>query len=198
MAGKPSVFSPRPLYDDLGNGAHEKWEDQLLHKIEAILDMDRNSIEKLSSFNLGEVNLLNYILSSSNVTPGYTDRTLSDWTSNKTPFESWILDENQLYSSINHVPTWISDDVRKIDLNPPKPILFPSEIKLRQKILKQKVLFTCAEDDVFVPMQGYLNSLKKFYIEDCTTIEILKGGHHAIFLEQGHQVLNKWIEDVGY
>ena len=182
-------------YTWLGKGPSGLWERALSNQLQALFRMDKESIEHESSEQLGEVNLLNYILSSTNVTPGHTDRTLARWTTEQIPFEPWMLDENEIYLQIGQDGSWHGDYVNELDKVTPAPTQFPSISKLRTKIADQQLLFTCAENDVFVPQEAYLDSLHKFLVLGHTDVRELPGGHHAIFLEDGYQMFLDWARN---
>lgn len=83
-----------------------------------------------------------------------------------------------------------------LDSNPPPATIFPTVTDLKKAIAQQHILFTAADNDAFVPAEGYLKSIEKFCVPGHTDIKRLPGGHHAIFLEKGYEVFNQWSQNL--
>ncbi len=184
------------LYSLLGKGVSGQWQSALVEHCDQMITQNREAMEKDMRENLGGVNLLNYILSSANFTPGYTDRTMAKMTSEKIPFEPWMIDENWMLNQTGADGTWKEAFVDTMDQEPPPPTPFASIEELRASIAKNQVLFTAAHNDAFVPADSYLRAIQKFLVEGHTQVETLPGGHAAIFLEEGLKALNAWAKRI--
>lgn len=185
------------LFSFLGKGVKGVWEKAFVAHAEKLLTQTRAQLEKTNRDNFGEVNLLNYVLSSANFSPGETDRTLAALTSARIPYEPWMIDENWVAMQAGGGVAWREDFVAAMDRRPPPPTPFPSVEELRAAIALNSVLFTPADNDAFVPADSYLRSLAKFEVKGRTTIKRLPGGHNAIFLEEGHRALRDWAASLG-
>lgn len=183
------------LYTWLGNGVSGVWEKDFVLQLDKISNQTREEIENNPYFKLGEVNLLNYILSSANFTPGYTDRTLAQLSSVKIPFEPWMLDENKILMLAGQDGSWREQFVDRMDKNPPPQTFFQSVEELRKAIAENQILFTPADNDAYVPADTYEKGVAKFRVEGHTEVRRLPGGHHAIFLEKGHEVFLEWSKN---
>ncbi|MCR4295894.1 MAG: alpha/beta hydrolase [Elusimicrobia bacterium] len=185
------------LFSFLGKGVRGVWEKGFVAHAEKLLTQTRAELEKTNRDNFGEVNLLNYILSSANFSPGETDRTLAALTSARVPYEPWMIDENWVAMQAGGGVAWREAFVTAMDRRPPPPTPFPSVEELRAAIALNSVLFTPADNDAFVPADSYLRSLAKFEVEGRTRIKRLPGGHNAIFLEEGHRAFREWAASLG-
>lgn len=185
------------LFSFLGKGVKGAWEKAFIAHAEKLLTQTRAELEKTNRENFGEVNLLNYVLSSANFSPGRTDRTLAALTSARIPYEPWMIDENWVAMQAGGGVAWREDFVTAMDRRPPPPTPFPSVEELREAIALNAVLFTPADNDAFVPAESYLRSLSKFEVEGRTTIKRLPGGHNAIFLEEGLRAIREWAAALG-
>lgn len=185
------------LFSFLGKGVRGVWEKAFVAHAEKLLTQPRAELEKTNRDNFGEVNLLNYVLSSANFSPGQTDRTLAALTSTRVPYEPWMIDENWVAMQAGGGVPWREAFVTAMDRRPPPPTPFPSVEDLRAAIARNSVLFTPADNDAFVPADSYLRSLAKFEVEGRTKIERLPGGHNAIFLEEGRRAFRDWAASLG-
>lgn len=185
------------LFSFLGKGVRGVWEKAFVAHAEKLLTQPRAELEKTNRENFGEVNLLNYVLSSANFSPGQTDRTLAALTSSRIPYEPWMIDENWVAMQAGGGVPWREAFVTAMDRRPPPPTPFPSVEELREAIALNSVLFTPADNDAFVPADSYLRSLAKFEVEGRTRIKRLPGGHNAIFLEEGHRAFLEWAASLG-
>lgn len=180
------------LFGMLGKGVKGVWEKAFVAHLDKMLGQTRAEIEKDAKDNFGEVNLLNYVLSSCNFTPGETDRTIAARTSAEIPYEPWMIDENWVTMQAGGGVAWREAFVTAMDRRPPPRTPFESVEDLRAAIALNSVLFTPADNDAFVPAESYLRSLAKFEVEGHTRIKRLPGGHNAIFLEEGHRAFREW------
>ncbi|MEQ1919729.1 MAG: alpha/beta fold hydrolase, partial [Elusimicrobiota bacterium] len=180
------------LFAFLGKGVKGAWEKGFVAQLEKMLTQTREEIIKNNKDNFGEVNLLNYILSSSNFSPGETDRTIAVRTSELVPYEPWMIDENWVAMQAGGGVAWREAFVTGMDKNPPPPTPFASVENLRAAIALNQALFTPADNDAFVPAEIYVESIAKFEVKGHTRIQRLPGGHNAIFLEQGYPAFLEW------
>lgn len=184
------------LWEYLGKGA--AWEDELEGIIDGYLQTnDKTAIE--SEFGQGiqqTVNLLNYVLSSSALTPGYTDRTFTEETSKQVPFENWMLDENWTLNQIGNDGTWREEFICAVDLNPPMPTKFPSIAKIRTALAKTNSLFTFGTTDAFLPKDLQLNKARQLHVSGHTEFEVFSGGHGAAFSKDGAKTVKRWTTKI--
>ena len=180
------------LFGFLGKGVRGAWEKGFVAHLEKLLGQTRAEIEKSNRDNFGEVNLLNYVLSSSNFTPGQTDRTIAARTSDEIPYEPWMIDENWVTRQAGGGIAWREAFVAGMDRRPPPGTPFASVEDLRAAIALNRVLFTPADNDAFVPAESYVDAIAKFEVPGRTSIQRLPGGHNAIFLEEGHRAFLEW------
>jgi pimeloyl-ACP methyl ester carboxylesterase len=182
------------LYGILGKGIAGAWEKAFIERLDKMLTQSHDELKK-ELHDTGGVNLLNYILSSSNFTPGYTDRTMARKVSATIPFEPWMIDENLTF--LNPMDEeWKERLVRRIDAAPPEPTPMPPVADLRASIAEEHVLFTAADNDAFVPDDIFKKSIAKYQVEGHTEIRTLPGGHNAIFLEDGYRAFCDWAQSI--
>ena len=184
------------LWSNLGSGV--AWEIELEKKIDSLIAIDdRAAIE--AEFGRGiqaSVNLLNYVLSSSSLTPGYTDRSMTAETSRQILFDPWMLDENWTLNQIGNDGTWREQFVGSVDRNPPPPINFPPVEEIRRAFLRNQALFTFGASDAFLPQDLQFNRAKKFDVPGHTEFRSLSGGHGAAFSEEGVSVVVDWANRI--
>jgi pimeloyl-ACP methyl ester carboxylesterase len=188
--GLPS-YGIHSLYGILGRGMDGLWQKAFIDRLNAMLLQNINEVKKELK-DAGGFSLLNYILSSSNFTPGETDRTLAIKVSKMVPFEDWMIDENVMYLSPMAEPG-VELLVNQIDQDPPHPTAMPTLETLRHQIGQNQLLFTAAENDAFVPKEIYKKAIQPYLVEGHTELQTLPGGHNAIFLENGHLAIINWI-----
>lgn len=183
------------LFVLLGKDVPGVWEPGVVARLDKILSQTREQI--LADVEAGQEapNLLNYILSSVNFSPNHTDRTMAVLTSKQIPFESWMIDENIMLMQTGQDGSWRQDIIQKFDEAPAKPTEFPSLEALREAIGKNQVLFTAADNDAFVPAEGYRRVVERFLVPGHTELRTLPGGHSAIFLEKGYEAFCEWARD---
>ena len=180
------------LFGFLGKGVKGVWEKAFVAHLEKIPAQTRETIVKNNKDDFGEVNLLNYILSSANFTPGETDRTIAVRTSQLVPYEPWMIDENWVAMQAGGGIAWREAFVTAMDRRPPPVTPFASVEDIRAAIALNSVLFTPADNDAFVPAESYVRAIAKFEVDGHTRIKRLPGGHNAIFLEKGHPAFLEW------
>jgi pimeloyl-ACP methyl ester carboxylesterase len=193
LAVDPSLF--HGLFALLGKDVPGVWEPAFVARLDKILAQSREQI--LADVEAGQEapNLLNYILSSVNFSPGYTDRTLAALSSREIPFESWMIDENIMLMQTGQDGSWRQELIQRFDANPAAPTPFPSLEALREAIGNNQLLFTAADNDAFVPAEGYRRVVERFLVPGHTEMRTLPGGHSAIFLEKGYEAFVEWAKD---
>jgi len=186
----PSLF--HGLFVLLGKDVPGVWEPGVVARLDRILSQSREQI--LADVEAGQEapNLLNYILSSVNFSPGYTDRTLAALSSREIPFESWMIDENIMLMQTGQDGSWRQELINRFDAAPATPTPFPTLEALREAIAENQLLFTAADNDAFVPADVYQHAVKPFLVSGHTEIRTLPGGHSAIFLEKGYEAFVEW------
>jgi pimeloyl-ACP methyl ester carboxylesterase len=184
------------LYMWLGKSEAGTWEQKLIDHLDKILKMEKPALETEFKDSVGVGNVLNYILSSANFTPGETDRSLAEFTSQKIPFEPWMLDENWTLLQIGKGNPHTERVISEMDKKPPRPTSFLKIDKLKTEIAKHQLLFVSADNDAFVPAESFIRSYQKFQVARHTHTAHLPGGHHAIFLEEGHRKIIEWSKTI--
>ena len=189
----PSLF--HGLFVLLGKDVPGVWEPGVVARLDKILAQSRE--ELLADIEAGQEapNLLNYILSSVNFSPGFTDRTLAAQSSRAIPFEPWMIDENVMLMQTGQDGTWRQELINRFDAAPPPGTPLPTLETLREAIGKTQVLFTAADNDAFVPADVYEKAVEKFLVPGHTEMRTLPGGHSAIFLEKGYEAFIEWSRD---
>ncbi|HRI63849.1 MAG TPA: alpha/beta fold hydrolase [Polyangium sp.] len=190
---EPSLF--HGLFVLLGKDVPGVWERGVVARLDKILAQSRE--ELLADIEAGQEapNLLNYILSSVNFSPGYTDRTLAAQSSRAIPFEPWMIDENVMLMQTGQDGTWRQELINRFDAAPPPGTPMPSLEVLREAIGRNHLLFTAADNDAFVPADVYQKAVEKFLVPGHTELRTLPGGHSAIFLEKGYEAFLEWSRD---
>ena len=176
------------LYQWLGKYESGIWESKFLSHLHKILTMEKPALELEFKDSVGVGNVLNYILSSSNFTPGETDRSLAIRSSKDIPFEPWMLDENWTLLQIGKGMASTERVIAEIDKTPPTPTPFLKPEELRDRIKNFQVTFVSADNDAYVPAEAFQRSYQKYLIPGHTQTAHLPGGHHAIFLEAGSKL----------
>lgn len=184
------------LYHYLGKSEAGLWEKVFESQIDRLLTLDRSGLENEFNDSIGVGNVLNYILSSANFTPGETDRTLAEVTSKRIPFESWMVDENWVLLQVGQGNPVTERVISEMDRRPPNATPFAKVVQTRTAIKKFQILFVSADNDAYVPAESFKRSYEKFKVPGHTHEIQLPGGHHAIFLEEGHRVLLDWPQSI--
>ena len=180
------------LYSWLGKSEAGTWEKNFVAHLDKVLTLGKAALEKEFKDSVGVGNVLNYILSSANFTPGETDRSLANYTSKEIPFEPWMVDENWTLLQIGKGFPSTERVIAEMDKNPPNPTPFLEVDALKECISRHQLLFVSADNDAFVPAESFKKSYEKFQVPGHTDTAHLPGGHHAIFLEEGHREILKW------
>lgn len=183
------------LFVLLGKDVPGTWEPAFVARLDKILEQSREQILEDVEAGQEAPDLLNYILSSVNFSPGHTDRTLAALGLREMPFESWMIDENIMLMQTGQDGSWRQDLIRAFDAAPPAATLFPSLAELRAAISRNHVLFTAADNDAFVPADNYREAIERFLVPGHTELRTLPGGHSAIFLEKGYEAFVEWSRD---
>ncbi len=183
------------LFSLLGKDVPGVWEPGFVARLDKILSQSREQILADIEAGLEAPNLLNYILSSVNFSPGFTDRTLATRGSHEIPFESWMIDENVMLMQTGQDGSWRQELINRFDAAPSTPTPFPSLETLREAITHNQLLFTAADNDAFVPAEGYRQVVQRFSVPGHTEMQTLPGGHSAIFLEKGYDAFVEWARN---
>jgi len=186
------------LWDYLGHGDAGIWERELSEKLDELAKLNtKEEIVKAMADDVGLVSLLNFILSASTNTPGYTDRTMAKMLMKEIPYESWMLDENWADQQVGLDGSWRQALVQALDDNPPPPVAYPSLHRVRKIIAQNHVLFTLAQGDAMDPTELQMTEIRKFIIKGHTILKSdIPGGHNAIFTESGYHALRDWIKTI--
>lgn len=184
------------LWDFLGRGTG--WEEALGRQIEWFLGRrDRAGIEEELGREAREtVNLLNYVLSSAALTPGFTDRSITAETGRRIPLEDWMIDENWALAQIGNDGTWRQQFICSIDRNPPPPSRFPPLREIRRALGQTRTLFTLGRTDALLPLEMQLQSLERYSVTGRTSIRVFEGGHGAAFSPEGAEMVWRWASGI--
>ena len=181
---KPELVNT--LWKGLGFGKDGEWQKALIAQIKEMMTMDKQALDKFVRESVGTPNMLNFVLSSSNMTPGWTDTTLSKQAMQDIPFESWMLDECAMYVDAAIGDSRDARNMRRMDANPPAPTPFGTAEDNKTAIHQVPVLFTFGDNDAMTPADASMEHMfKYFYIPNKTKYVKLAGGHQAIFTEDG-------------
>jgi len=180
------------LYVLLGKDVPGVWEPALVARLDKMAGQTREQILADVEAGLESPSLLNYLLSSANFSPGWTDRTLAAQGTNEIPFEPWMIDEHEMLMRTGQDGTWRAALVDGLDIAPPAATPFPPLAELRAALGENRVLFTAADNDAFVPGDNYRETVAPFLVAGHTEVRTLPGGHHAIFLEAGYRAFVEW------
>lgn len=180
------------LWSLLGKDVAGVWEHQVVERLDKMMGQTREQILQDVEDGLEAPSLLNYILSSANFSPGWTDRTLARRGSEEIPFEPWMLDEHEMLMQTGQDGSWRAALVDRIDAHPPAGTPFPTLAELRAALAETPALFTVADNDAMVPGELYRDVIAQFLVPGRGEVRALPGGHAAIFLEAGHRALVEW------
>lgn len=185
------------IWHELGHGKDGEWQQTIVDLIKKMQQMDKVAIEKYMDDNVGRPDLLNIILSSANMTPNYTDYSLSKIAMQQIPFAPWMLDEFTLNIVAAKGNSIEAKNIRRMDKQPPLPIAFGTPAIAKAAIHQSSVLFTFGGNDAMTPTQpGIDHMLANFYIPEQTKYLVLPGGHQAIFNAEGVKQLGDWIDNL--
>ncbi len=179
-------------------GKEVGWEKLLALKVDALLDINEREIMESNLYDgmSNTVNLLNYVLSSAALTPGYTDRTMTIKTSHMVPFENWMLDENWTLNQIGKDGSWREEFINAVDNTPPPETEILPVSKIRDALSQHHILFTFGRSDAFLSQETQLQSAKRFEIANHTQFHVFEGGHGASFSEEGAKAVWQWAQDL--
>lgn len=181
------------LWTWLGKGPSGEWEPALRDQVNALLAADRKGLEKFLEREADRADLLNYILSAKELTPGYTDRTLGALLVRRVPFENWMLDEQWTLLRLQGDARWVDPVLDAIDRSPP-PVAppFPPIDEIRRRLAGLQTLFLFGKGDAYIGENAVAHA-RTFAVEGRTRIEVLPGGHRAAFLSSGVETIASWI-----
>ncbi|MDX1501362.1 MAG: alpha/beta fold hydrolase [Thermoanaerobaculia bacterium] len=179
-------------------GRSPDWSAELDERLDQLLEIsDPTTMSSELGHGIGEtVNLLNYVLSSAALTPGYTDRSITVETSRQIPFEAWMLDENWVLNQIGRDGTWREEFIAAVDRNPPPPTRFPPPEEIRAALGRVRALFTFGRSDAFLPQELQLERARRFHVPGHTELRTFDGGHGAAFGAEGARFLRDWATRV--
>jgi hypothetical protein len=182
------------LWEWLGKGPPGTWEPALVAKLKALLAADRKGLEAFVRAEAAQADLLNYILSAKELTPGFTDRTLAARLVKDVPFEDWMLDEQWTLIRLRSDASWIAPMLDALDRAPP-PLAppFPPLPAVRERLARTHALFTIGRGDAFVAEESARRHVEDFAVAGRTRVLVLPGGHKAAFLPEGVEAIRAWI-----
>jgi pimeloyl-ACP methyl ester carboxylesterase len=157
--------------------------------------MNRDQLNSYFKNSVGAPNLLNYILSSSESTPGMTDRQLAIQFMKNLPFEEWMIDEQKSLLVVASEAKWQTDLVDMIDAKPPTPAYKPELASLLQSFNQIPVMFTFGAQDSMIPVEMRTYA-QQFYSTPSVRFITLPGGHSAIFTDKGREAILNWLNSV--
>lgn len=181
------------LWTWLGKGPPGEWEPALRDQVEALLAADKRGLEKFLEREADRADLLNYILSAKELTPGFTDRTMAGLLIQRAPFEDWMLDEQWTLVRLQGDASWVDPLLAAIDRNPPAvDPPFPPVDEIRRRLSGHYALFLFGNGDAYVGDDA-VERARRFAVEGRTRYEVLQGGHRAAFLGPGVEVIASWV-----
>lgn len=180
------------LWTFLGQGEDGDWQKKLESKLTALLAADKEGLLAWVAEEGGH-NFLNYILSNPMTSPGYTDATLARATAGRVPYEEdWMLDECWMLQKIGRDGTWRQEVIESMDAGPHPGLPYPSPDEIKRGFARSRVLFSLAEGDVFLPLEGVRANAALFAVPGVTSEIVLTGGHKALFLPKGAEAFRDW------
>jgi pimeloyl-ACP methyl ester carboxylesterase len=180
------------LWQFLGQGEDGDWEKKLERKLAELLASDRAALLAFVSEEGGS-NFLNYVLSNPMTTPGFTDATLARAAAAEIPYEeAWMLDECWMLQAIGRDGTWRQGVIEAMDAHPHPGRPYPSPDEIKSGFRRSRVLFSLAEGDIFLPLEGVRENAALFAVPGITSEIVLPGGHKAIFLPKGAKAFAAW------
>jgi pimeloyl-ACP methyl ester carboxylesterase len=175
------------LWTWLGKGPPGQWEPVLRDQVNALLAADREGLEKFLEREADKADLLNYILSAKELTPGFTDRTLGALLVRRVPFEGWTS------TRLQGDARWIDPVLDAIDRGPPpEEPPFPSVEEIRRRLAALHTLFIFGKGDAYIGEDAPRRA-KVYAVEGRTRTEVLPGGHWAVYLATGVEAISAWI-----
>ena len=182
------------LWTWLGKGVAGQWETALRDQVNVLLAADRGGLETFVESEADRADLLNYILSAKELTPGFTDRTLGALLVKQVPFEEWMLDEDWTSTRLRGDAGWIDPLLDAIDRNPPpESPAFPPIDEIRRRLAGLHALFLFGRGDAYVAEETGVARARRYAVDGRSRIEVLPGGHRAVFLAPGVETIASWI-----
>jgi pimeloyl-ACP methyl ester carboxylesterase len=184
------------LWEYLGKSTD--WQEKLSQKVNAYLAMNDKSMvdSELSQGIRSSVNLLNYVLSSASITPGYTDKSLAQKMRTTLLFDDWMLDEAWTLAQIGNDGAWRQQLICSVDRQPPPGRGFDDLKILRQYLSQTKTLFTYGRTDAFLPYPYQLGQASQLFEQGDIRFRVFSGGHGAAFSPEGAGAVSQWAQDV--
>ncbi|HMQ10127.1 MAG TPA: alpha/beta fold hydrolase [Oligoflexia bacterium] len=180
------------LWRFLGQSEFGHWQNNISNKIDELLAANKSGLETFIENESGS-NFLNYILSNPMSTPNYTDTTLSQEVTALVPYEKeWMLDECFLLQRIGRDGSWREELINQMDAFPHPGTHYASPETIKDRFRHTKVLFSLADDDIFLPLETVRENSSKFYVKGISQEIVLPGGHKAIFLPKGVKAFYDW------
>ena len=177
----------------LGRGPTGTWEAALRDEVQRMLRADAPALRSFVERQASSVDLLNYLLSAKELTPGHTDRTLAPVLTRGVPFEPWMLDEQWTLPRVHGEASWTGPLLDAIDRAPPALLpAFPPVGRIKELLARTRVLFTIGKGDAFVEEQVELGYVKRLLVPGRGTVRLLPGGHKAAFLPSGVAAIAAW------
>jgi pimeloyl-ACP methyl ester carboxylesterase len=181
------------LWAKVGWGKEGEWQVAFEGTVDSLLGMNRDQlIAQFDQLN-NTVHFLNYVLSSSALSPGYTDNTMAEMGMREIPFEAWMVDENLTLIEAGAEVAWQRAAIAAMDQNPPPPTDFGSLDELRAAIAETQVLFTFGDNDAFLPPRYGIPASEVFRVRGHTLSVNLPGGHPAIWGADGVDAIRRWL-----
>lgn len=180
------------LWQFLGQGEDGDWQKKLDAKLTELLAADRAALLAYVAEESGS-NFLNYILSNPMMTPGFTDATLAKAAADEIPYaEDWMLDECWMLQAIGRDGTWRQEVIEAMDTHPHPGLPYPPPEQIKRGLARSRVLFSLAEGDIFLPLEGVRRNAALFAVPGVTSEVVLPGGHKAVFLPKGAKAFFDW------
>jgi pimeloyl-ACP methyl ester carboxylesterase len=180
------------LWRFLGQGEDGDWELILESKLRELLASDKNGLAAFVAEE-GRSNFLNYILSNPMTSPGYTDATLGRAAAAELPYDAeWMLDECWMLQAIGRDGGPRQAVIEAMDAHPHPGQPYPSPEEIKRGFARSRVLFSLAEGDIFLPLEGVRENAARFSVPGVTGEIVLPGGHKAIFLPKGAKAFFDW------
>lgn len=184
------------LWRFLGQGEDGVWELVIEDTLKTLLKQDKAGLLAWIAEESG-ADFLNYVLSNAMTTPGYTDATIAKAAEEQLPYsEEWMLNECWVLRSIGRDGSWRQPVIEAMDRAPHPGIKYPSPDEIKRGFLRSRVLFSLAEGDIFLPLEGVRENARRFFVDGVTSEIVLPGGHKAIFLPKGVAAFVAWTQTI--
>lgn len=181
------------LWEFLGKGEDGKWQADFDRRLDKLLVSNKTELEAFVNEHTADVSVLNYILASSEMSPGQTDRVLAKKIVKEIPYDNWMVDEQNCWLRIaDKEPEHIKKLLDRLDVTPPTPAHYEPIEVLKKRFRGVRVLFTLGDNDAFLPTEKLLPHVEQFQVPGVTEIKLLPGGHKAAFLPVGAAYVADW------